>query len=224
VAKRTVGQGLSFPAPSRAGASPAPTKMLKVGLTGSIAVGKSFVLEVLRELGARTMDADQIARECVEPGTPGLSAVVEEFGDGVLAANGSLDRMKLGAIIFADEAKRQKLNSILHPFIIARQDEVMQQWDGETPEAIAVIDAALMIESGGYKRFDKLIVVHCQPEIQLQRLMKRNNLSREEAALRIKSQMPQEEKMKYADYLVDTSGEFENTRRQVEELWRKLQA
>jgi dephospho-CoA kinase len=198
--------------------------MLKVGLTGSIAVGKSFVLEVLRELGARTMDADQIARECVEPGTPGLSAVVEEFGDGVLAANGSLDRMKLGAIIFADEAKRQKLNSILHPFIIARQDEVMQQWDGETPEAIAVIDAALMIESGGYKRFDKLIVVHCQPEIQLQRLMKRNNLSREEAALRIKSQMPQEEKMKYADYLVDTSGEFENTRRQVEELWRKLQA
>jgi dephospho-CoA kinase len=198
--------------------------MLKVGLTGSIAVGKSFVLEVLRELGARTMDADQIARECVEPGTPGLSAVVEEFGDGVLAANGSLDRMKLGAIIFADEAKRQKLNSILHPFIIARQDEVMRQWDGETPEAIAVIDAALMIESGGYKRFDKLIVVHCQPEIQLQRLMKRNNLSREEAALRIKSQMPQEEKMKYADYLVDTSGEFENTRRQVEELWRKLQA
>jgi len=198
--------------------------MLKVGLTGSIAVGKSFVLEVLRELGARTMDADQIARECVEPGTPGLSAVVEEFGDGVLAANGSLDRMKLGAIIFADEAKRQKLNSILHPFIIARQDEVMRQWDDETPEAIAVIDAALMIESGGYKRFDKLIVVHCQPEIQLQRLMKRNNLSREEAALRIKSQMPQEEKMKYADYLVDTSGEFENTRRQVEELWRKLQA
>ena len=198
--------------------------MLKVGLTGSIAVGKSFVLEVLSELGARTMDADQIARECVEPGTLGLSAVVEEFGDGVLAANGSLDRMKLGAIIFADEAKRQKLNSILHPFIIARQDEVMRQWDGETPEAIAVIDAALMIESGGYKRFDKLIVVHCQPEIQLQRLMKRNNLSREEAALRIKSQMPQEEKMKYADYLVDTSGEFENTRRQVEELWRKLQA
>jgi dephospho-CoA kinase len=198
--------------------------MLKVGLTGSIAVGKSFVLEVLRELGARTMDADQIARECVEPGTPGLSAVVEEFGDGVLAANGSLDRMKLGAIIFADEAKRQKLNSILHPFIIARQDEVMRQWDGETPEAIAVIDAALMIESGGYKRFDKLIVVHCHPEIQLQRLMKRNNLSREEAALRIKSQMPQEEKMKYSDYLVDTSGEFENTRRQVEELWRKLQA
>ena len=198
--------------------------MLRVGLTGSIAVGKSFVLEVLRELGARTLDADQIARECVEPGAPGLSAVLGEFGDGVLAADGSLDRMKLGAIIFSDEARRQRLNSILHPFIIARQDEVIRQWDAETPEAIAVIDAALMIESGGYKRFDKLIVVHCQPEIQLQRLMKRNHLSRAEAALRIKSQMPQEEKMKYADYLIDTSGEFENTRSQVEELWRKLRA
>jgi dephospho-CoA kinase len=198
--------------------------MLKVGLTGSIAVGKSFVLDVLRELGARTIDADQVARECVEPGTPGLAVVVREYGEGVLNADGSLDRAKLGAIVFGDEAKREKLNSILHPFIIARQDEIIERWEQETPDAIAIIDAALMIESGGYKRFDKLIVVHCQPEIQLQRLMKRNNLSRDEAELRVKSQMPQEEKMKYADYLIDTSGEFENTRTQVEALWRKLRA
>src|SRR5215813_14355484 len=136
--------------------------MLKVGLTGSIAAGKSFVLDVLRELGARTIDADQVARECVEPGTPGLAAVVSAFGRGVLNAEGSLDRAKLGAIVFGDETKREKLNSILHPFIIARQDEIMQRWERETPEAIAVVDAALMIESGGYKRFDKLIVVHCQ--------------------------------------------------------------
>ena len=198
--------------------------MLKVGLTGSIAVGKSFVLDALRELGARTIDADQVARECVEPGTPGLAGVVREYGEGVLNADGSLDRAKLGAIVFGDEAKREKLNSILHPFIIARQDEIIERWERETPDAIAIIDAALMIESGGYKRFDKLIVVHCQPEIQLQRLMKRNNLSRDEAELRVKSQMPQEEKMKYADYLIDTSGEFENTRTQVEALWRKLRA
>jgi dephospho-CoA kinase len=196
--------------------------MLRVGLTGSIAVGKSFVLGVLRELGARTIDADQIARECVEPGGAGLAAVVNEFGEGVLKGDGTLDRAKLGAIVFADDAKRQKLNSILHPFIIVRQDEILQQWENETPDAIAIIDAALMIESGGFKRFDKLIVVHCQPEIQIQRLMKRNNLSREEAALRVKSQMAQEEKMKYADYLIDTSGEFENTRTQVEAVWRKL--
>ena len=197
--------------------------MLKVGLTGSIAVGKSFVLGVLRELGARTIDADQIARECVEPGGPGLAAVVNEFGEGVLNADGSLDRAKLGGIVFADEERREKLNSILHPFIIARQDEIMRQWESETPNAIAVIDAALMIESGGFKRFDKLVVVHCQPEIQIQRLMKRNHLSREEAELRVKSQMPQDEKMKYADYLIDTSAEFENTRRQVQALWGKLQ-
>jgi len=197
--------------------------MLKVGLTGSIAVGKSFVLDVLRELGARTIDADQIARECVEPGTPGLTAVVREFGDAVLNVHGSLDRAKLVAIVFADEPKREKLNSILHPFIIARQDEIMRQWAHEAPNAVAVIDAALMIESGGYKRFDKLIVVHCQPEIQIHRLMKRNSLSREEAELRIKSQMPQEDKMKYADYLIDTSGEFADTRRQVETLWQTLQ-
>jgi dephospho-CoA kinase len=198
--------------------------MLKVGLTGSIGVGKSFVLDVLRELGARTIDADQVARECVEPGTPGLAGVVREYGEGVLNAEGSLDRAKLGAIVFGDEAKREKLNSILHPFIIARQDEIIERWERETPDAIAIIDAALMIESGGYKRFDKLIVVHCEPEIQLQRLMKRNHLSRDEAELRVKSQMPQEEKMKYADYLIDTSGEFENTRTQVEALWRKLRA
>ena len=197
--------------------------MLKVGLTGSIAVGKSFVLEVLRELGARTVDADQIARECVEPGTPGLAAIVREFGGGVLNPDGSLDRAKLGALVFAVNEKLEKLNAILHPFIIARQDQLMQHWKGETPDAIAVIDAALMIESGGYKRFDKLIVVHCEPEIQIQRLIKRNNLSREEAELRVQTQMSQEEKKKYADYLIDTSGEFGDTRRQVESLWQTLQ-
>lgn len=196
--------------------------MLKVGLTGSIAVGKSFVLGVLRELGARTIDADHIARESVELGTPGLAAVVREFGEDLLNTDGTLDRAKLGAIVFADEAKREKLNSILHPFIIARQDEIMRQWESETPNAIAIIDAALMIESGGYKRFDKLIVVHCQPEIQIQRLMKRNKLSRDEAELRVKSQMAQAEKRKYADYLIDTSGEFADTRRQIEAVWQTL--
>ena len=196
--------------------------MLKVGLTGSIAVGKSFVIAVLRELGARTIDADQIARECVEPGTAGLSAVISEFGSGMLDVAGSLDRAKLGAIVFAEESRRQKLNSILHPFIIARQDEIMRRWEKETPDMIAVVDAALMIESRGYERFDKLIVVHCQPEIQIQRLMRRNNLSREQAELRVKAQMPQEQKKKYGDYLVDTSGDFADTRRQVEAVWHAL--
>lgn len=198
--------------------------MLKVGLTGSIAVGKSFVLGVLRELGARTIDADAVAREVVEPGTPGLEAVVNEFGPEILNADGSLNRAALGSIVFADQARRQKLNSILHPFIIARQDEVMRLWQEETPEAVAVVDAALMIESGGYKRFDKLIVVHCEPEVQLERLMQRDKIAREEAERRINAQMPQEEKKKHADYLIDTSNGFESARQQTASVWQELRS
>jgi len=198
--------------------------MLKVGLTGSIAVGKSFVLDILRELGARTIDADAVAREVVVPGTAGLKAVVNEFGAEILKHDGSLNRAALGSIVFADEAKRQKLNSILHPFIIARQDEIMRHWEKETTDAIAVVDAALMIESGGYKRFDKLIVVHCQAPVQLERLMKRDNISREEAERRITAQMPQEEKKRHANYLVDTSEGFESARQQTTAVWQELRS
>ena len=198
--------------------------MLKVGLTGSIAVGKSFVLDVLRELGARTIDADAVAREVVEPGTPGLEAVVNEFGVEVLKPDGSLNRPALGAIVFADQAKRLRLNSILHPFIIARQDQIMRLWQQETPDAIAVVDAALMIESGGYKRFDTLIVVHCNPEVQLERLIKRDNIAREEAERRINTQMPQDEKKKHADYLIDTSDGFESARQQTSAVWHQLRS
>jgi len=196
--------------------------MLKVGLTGSIAVGKSFVLGVLAELGCRTLDADRVAREVVQPGTPGLNAVTQAFGDEILNSDRSLDRARLGEIVFQDESKRLQLNSILHPFIIARQDEILKEWEQETPDAIAVIDAALMIESGGYRRLDKLIVVHCRPEVQLERLINRDGLSREEALRRINAQMPQEEKKKYADNLIDTSEGFESARAQTEAVWRQL--
>jgi len=196
--------------------------MLKVGLTGSIAVGKSFVLGVLKELGCHVLDADEVAREVVKPGTAGLRAVVEAFGDEILRADGTLDRSKLGSIVFTDENKRRQINSILHPFIITAQDEELRQLEREDPQGIAVVDAALMIESGAYKRFDKLIVVHCDPEIQLQRLMKRDKLSREDAERRINSQMPQEEKKRYADFLIDTSGPFESTRQQVELAFHEL--
>ena len=196
--------------------------MLRVGLTGSIAVGKSFVTSVFAELGCRVLDADQTAREVVAPGAAGLKAVVEEFGEEVLAPDGTLDRSRLGSIVFADEARRQRLNHLLHPFIIARQDEILREWEAETPNNIAIVDAALMIESGGYKRFDKLIVVHCRPEVQLERLMLRNNLPLAEAQRRIASQMPQEEKQKYADYLIDTSDGFEPTRKRTLEVYNEL--
>ena len=196
--------------------------MLKVGLTGSIAVGKSFVLRVLAGLGCHVIDADQIAREVVEPGTEGLKLVRDYFGEAVLSADGKLDRSKLGAIIFGDETKRTKLNAILHPLIIAAQDNLIRQFEMKDPDGIVIIDAALMIESGGYRRLDKLIVVHCQPEIQLQRLMARGGLTREEAERRIAAQMPQEEKKKYADFLIETSGDFEDTRAQIEVVYGQL--
>jgi dephospho-CoA kinase len=196
--------------------------MLKVGLTGSIAVGKSFVLGVLADLGCRVLDADTTAREVVLPGTPGLNAVIQAFGNAILQTDGTLDRVTLGKIIFADKEKRNLLNSILHPFIIAAQDEQIRGWEQADPKGIAVVDAALMIESGGYRRFDKLLVVHCRPEIQLQRLLSREGLSPEEAGQRIAAQMPQEEKKRYADLLIDTSDGFEETRRRTEAVFREL--
>lgn len=185
-------------------------------------VGKSFVASVLAELGCRVLDADKTAREVVAAGAPGLRAVVEAFGDEILKADGTLDRARLGAMVFADEQKRLLLNSILHPFIIAAQDEQLREWEAQDARGIAVVDAALMIESGGYKRFDKLIVVHCRPELQLERLMARNSISRAEAARRIASQMPQEEKKRYADFLIDTSDGFAETRQQTVEAYERL--
>ena len=196
--------------------------MLRVGLTGSIAVGKSFVTSVFAELGCRILDADQTAREVVMPGAAGLEAVVQTFGREVLAPDGTLDRARVAAIVFADEEKRLRLNHILHPFIIARQDDILREWEREDPNGMAIVDAALMIESGGYKRFDKLIVVHCRPEVQLERLMLRNKLTLAEAQQRIASQMPQEEKQSYADYLIDTSDGFEPTRQRTIEVYNDL--
>ena len=196
--------------------------MLRVGLTGSIGVGKSFVASVFVELGCHVLDADHTAREVVMPGTAGLKALTAAFGEDILAADGTLDRKRLGALIFADQSQRERLNHVLHPFIIARQDEILNAWEAEDPDGIGIVDAALMIESGGYKRFDKLIVVHCRPEVQLERLMLRDKLSRDEALRRINSQMPQEEKQKFADYLIDTSDGFDLTRARTVEVHNQL--
>lgn len=197
--------------------------MLRVGLTGSIAVGKSFVTDVLAELGCRVLDADDIARDVVAAGSPALKAVIAEFGSDMLQTDGTLDRARIGSVVFADRDKRQLLNSILHPYIIAEQDQQLREWEVEDPNGIGVVDAALMVESGGYKRFDKLIVVHCRPEVQLARLMTRSGLTRAEAEQRIGSQMPQEEKKKFADYLIDTSDGFDAARERTEEVYAALQ-
>jgi len=198
--------------------------MLRVGLTGSIAVGKSFVCSVFRENGCFVLDADQAARDVVRPGTKGLELVAEAFGKEVLLPSGELDRAKLGSIVFGDEAKLKLLNSIIHPLVFEAQDRWLKDREASEPDGIAIVDAALMIESGGYKRFDQLIVVWCKPEIQLRRLIERDRLPEAEAEKRINSQMAQSEKKKFADFLIDTSFGFDDTRRQVLEVLAKLKS
>jgi len=198
--------------------------MLKVGLTGGIATGKSYVLSVLGELGCNILDADLTAREVVEPGQPAFHEIVIHFGREILGSDGTLNRTKLGAIVFNDAKQREKLNSIVHPKVYEAQAHWLAEVERRKPDAVAIIDAALLIETGSYRRFDKLIVVHCEPEIQLERLMARNHLSREEALARIASQMPSAEKLKYADYSIDTSLGFEDTQRQVKAIFQQLKA
>ena len=196
--------------------------MLKVGLTGSIAVGKSFVVSVFRDLGCATFDADKIAHTVMEPGREAFDDIVRDFGRAVLGEDGSVDRAKLGAIVFADSERRRRLNEIVHPRVITEQNRLLAEFERKNPEGIVIVDAALMIESGGYKRFDKLIVVFCSSETQIERLMKRNNVTREEAELRVAAQMPSEEKRRYADYEIDTSGTQEETRARVTEIYHLL--
>lgn len=196
--------------------------MLKIGLTGSIAVGKSYVLSILRELGCVTFDADKIAHSVMEPGRAAYADIEREFGREVMGGDGAIDRAKLGAIVFADAARRKRLNEIVHPRVIEEQNRLLAEVESADPAAIAVIDAALMIESGGYKRFDKLVVVYCDRETQINRLMRRNQIPREDAERRVAAQMPSEEKRRYADYEIDTSGAMEVTRQRVIEVYQEL--
>ena len=177
---------------------------------------------VLRELGCRVIDADEVARRVVEPGTEGLRRVVEAFGPAALREDGTLDREGLSRIIFADAGRRELMNSILHPLIMAEQDEQLRRWEREDPRGVAVVDAALLIESGGHGRFDRVVVVHCRPELQVERLMRRNGFSREEAERRIAAQMPQEEKLRHADYAIDNSRDYAETRSRTEEVYMLL--
>jgi dephospho-CoA kinase len=196
--------------------------MLKVGLTGGIATGKSFVLSVLAEVGCEVIDADKLAHQAIEPGQTAYFQIIEAFGEAILQSDGRIDRQKLGSIVFGVEDARLKLNSIVHPRVFEAQQKWFEEVKKRNPDAIAVVDAALMIETGSYKRFDCLVVVHCAPESQLERLMKRNNLGREAALKRIESQMPSKDKLMFADYVIDTSGTMEGTREQVGRLYRKL--
>jgi len=196
--------------------------MLRVGLTGGIATGKSTVGAMFVELGCHLIESDQITHQLFEPGQAVHGAVVKQFGNRVLAFDGTIDRRILGDIVFKDPQARAKLNSLVHPAIIQRQQEWLNDMEAQDPHGIAIVDAALMIEVGTYKNYDKVIVVTCSPEIQRERLRARSALSEEKIDSRIRSQMPNEEKIKYADFVIDNSGSVESTRAQVETVYQQL--
>jgi dephospho-CoA kinase len=199
-------------------------KFLLVGLTGGIASGKSTVSRLFRDLGCLIIDADLLAREVVEPGQPAYGRIVAEFGRGILDAEGWIDRKKLGALIFADSEKRKRLESYTHPEIMVRRTGILIELEADGFDGIVIVDAALLIETGGAKSVDRLVVVYVDPATQRDRLMERDDISPAEAERRIQSQMPLDEKVKLAHYVIDTSGSRENTAEQVRQVHRALLA
>ncbi|MED3764775.1 dephospho-CoA kinase [Ureibacillus sp. FSL K6-8385] len=191
-----------------------------IGLTGSIASGKSTVSKMLKEYGFPIVDADVVARQVVEPGSETLNKIAEAFGKEVLTETGELDRKKLGSIIFNDEEKRQLLNSIIHPAI---RKEMLRQRDEYLAkgEKTVIMDIPLLFESKLQHFVDKILVVAVSEEVQLERLMKRNQLSEEEAKARIRSQLPMPVKVQGADAVIDNNGTIEETRRQLEKILKE---
>lgn len=191
------------------------------GLTGSIASGKSLVSAELKRLGARVVDADLIAREVVEPGSPALKEIEEEFGPSVIKADGGLDRAALAAIVFSDPEKLKILNRITHPRIIARQREMVDEIKKSSGDTLVIVDAAVLIESGEHKNMDAVIVVYSDEEKLIERLSGRG-LTRREALARVGAQMGLKEKLEYADYVIDNNGTVEETLLQARELYARL--
>ena len=198
--------------------------MLRVGLTGGIASGKSTVGRMFGELGCKVIDSDRITRELFKPGNPVNAKVAETFGPRVLASDGSINRAVLAELVFQNPDQRQKLNSIVHPAIKQRQNEFLSQAAADDARAIGIVEAALIVEVGTYRDYDKLIVVTCSPNVQRERLRERSGLTPEQIESRITSQMPMEEKVKVADFVIDNSGDIGSTRQQVVEVYRQLRA
>jgi dephospho-CoA kinase len=196
--------------------------MRKIGLTGGIASGKSTVAAMLRELGFDVIFADEISRRLLDPGQAAYEETVREFGREIVRPDGTLDRKKIAAIVFADRGKLDRLNAIIHPRVETRILEQFREWEREGNRSIAFVEAALLVEAGYMKNLDGLVVTWCRPEQQVERLVARG-MTDEEARTRIGAQMPVEEKLKLADHKIDCSGTIEETRRQVGELaktWR----
>ncbi len=198
--------------------------MLKVGLTGGIAAGKSVVGEMFAVLGAHVIQADEISHQLMQPGETVYREVVSRFGPGILNPDGIVNRARLAELAFGNQPSRvQELNQIVHPAVIRRQQEWMEQVSQRDPHAVAMVEAALILEASMVENLDRLVVVTCRPEQRIERWARRlkvdEETARREVARRMAAQLPDEEKVRAADYVIDNSGSLDETRRQVEEVY-----
>ncbi len=198
--------------------------MLRVGLTGGLASGKTFVGHALADLGCYLIEADKLGHDVLASGGEAHDAVVHEFGDAILDEEGNIDRRKLSGIVWDQPERLAKLNSLVHPAVWKREEQRMAEIERSDPQAIAVVEAAILVETGSYKRFDRLIVVTCTAEQQMERAMKRGPYGREEVLARLSRQLPLVEKVRVADYVIDTSGTKENTLEQVRAVYSSLRS
>jgi len=196
--------------------------MLHVGLTGNIASGKSQAAVMFAELGAHIIDADTVGHSLLKSGNEIGKKIIGAFGTEILGPDGEIDRRKLGNAVFINEGKRRLLNSLIHPAIHSEILRSIFELEQSSSGGIIVVDAALMVETGHYRMYDRLIVVTCDPALQIARLMNRDGLNEQEARARIMSQMPIEEKLRVAHYTIDSSGTLKQTREQVEAIYRDL--
>jgi dephospho-CoA kinase len=196
--------------------------MLKVGLTGGLASGKSFVGRSLGDLGCLLIQADVLGRQVLEQGGETYEAVVATFGNQILDPDGKINRRRLARMVFSDSEQLAKLNALVHPPVKERERDLVAEFAREHPDGIAVTEAAILVETGSYKDYDRLIVAICGPEQQIERSMERDGVSREEVLNRLRRQMPLEEKVKHADFIIDTSGSKENTLQQVRTVYQSL--
>jgi len=196
--------------------------MLRVGLTGGLASGKTFVGKILGELGCHVIRNDEIGHAVMQPGGEAYDGVLREFGAGIVNPDGTVNRRKLAGIVFQDPRRLDVLNALVHPSVRARTRREIEAFAKEHPDGIAVVEAAILVETGSFRDYDKLIVAICGAEQQIERAMSRDEMTREEAVDRLQRQMPLADKVRYADFVIDTSGPKENTIAQTKAVYESL--
>jgi dephospho-CoA kinase len=198
--------------------------MLSVGLTGGLASGKSFVGQQLAQLGCYVIQADQLGHDVLMPGGEAYGPAVAEFGAEILNEDGAIDRRKLAALVFGDPARLATLNAMVHPPVRERTRKLAAEFASREPDGILIVEAAILVETGSFRNYDKLIVAVCSEEEQLERSMRRDGITRDEALSRLRRQLPLKEKIKHADYVIDTSGSKERTIEQTRAVYQSLRS